>query len=172
MISNIILYFICKYKTLNFTIWKLKVVISGYQNAPNFFIWIFFSSVDWYYTFILKLGNITLMIKYSYFQISKVYSFYFIFYANSYNVLWKARLPSKWRKNRIKNIVFFKPPPQKKTYQNTGIRWFFFTVFNFYASKTSIRKCKCTVLYRNAQKRAKEIKAGRLTEISVGLGIT
>lgn len=131
MISNIILYFICKYKTLNFTIWKLKVVISGYQNAPNFFIWIFFSS-DWYYTFILKLGNITLMIKYSYFQISKVYSFYFIFYANSYNVLWKARLPSKWRKNRIKNIVFFKPPPQKKTLSKYRYPLGFFLLFSIF----------------------------------------
>lgn len=133
MISNIILYFICKYKTLNFTIWKLKVVISGYQNAPNFFIWIFFSSVDWYYTFILKLGNITLMIKYSYFQISKVYSFYFIFYANSYNVLWKARLPSKWRKNRIKNIVFFKPPPlPKKNHIKIPVSVGFFLLFSIF----------------------------------------
>lgn len=166
MISNIILYFICQYKTLNFTIWKLKVVISGYQNAVKFVFYLnFFSSVDWYYKFILKLGKITPMIKYSYFQISKVYqySFYFTFYANSYNVLWKARPPSKWRKNRKTS-----PPPKK----NIGIRCFFFTVFNFYASKTFIRRCKCTVLYRNAQKRAKRIKACRLTEISVGLGNT
>lgn len=140
MISNIILYFICKYRTLNFTIWKLKVVISGYQNAPNFFIWIFYSSVDWYYTFILKLGNITLMIKYSYFQISKVYSFYFIFYANSYNVLWKARLPSKWRKNRIKNIVFFKPPPQKKNLSKYRYPLGFFYCFQFLCIKNIYKK--------------------------------
>lgn len=141
MISNIILYFKCKYKTLNFTIWKLKVVISGYQNAPNFFIWIFFSSVDWYYTFILKLGNITLMIKYSYFQISKVYSFYFIFYANSYNVLWKARLPSKWRKNRIKNIVFFPPPPQKKNPIKIPVSvGVFFYCFQFLCIKNIYKK--------------------------------
>lgn len=172
MISNIILYFICQYKTLNFIIWKLKVVISGYQNALKFVFYLnFFSSVDWYYKFILKLGKITPMIKYSYFQISKVYqySFYFTFYANSYNVLWKARPPSKWRKNRIKNIFFFNLPPPPKKYRYPLV---FFTVFNFYASKTFIRRCKCTVLYRNAQKRAKRIKACRLTEISVGLGNT
>lgn len=138
MISNIILYFICKYKTLNFTIWKLKVVISGYQNALKFVFYLnFFSSVDWYYKFILKLGKITPMIKYSYFQISKVYSFYFIFYANSYNVLWKARPPSKWRKNRIKNIFFFNLPPPKK---NIGIRWVFFHCFQFLCIKNIYKK--------------------------------